>query len=195
MIRKATPKEIKWACEKFHYAHAVPSVKYAYSYFNGGGQWCGVVIYSVGANRNIGKSYGLFMGEVLELVRVALNGKQEKTSQVVAETLRQLHRDNPNIKLIVSYADQRQMHVGTIYQATNWIYVGVASYGTKQYFFKGKWTHQRTIDSYKNNDELKRTLPSRETSDKYKYLYPFDKRLRRKLARQSIPYPKKDELV
>lgn len=42
-----------------------------------------MVIYSVGANRNIGKAYGMFMGEVLELVRVALNGKQEHTSQVV----------------------------------------------------------------------------------------------------------------
>lgn len=37
MIRKATPKEIKFACEKFHYAHVVPSCKYAYSYFNAGG--------------------------------------------------------------------------------------------------------------------------------------------------------------
>lgn len=41
MIRKATTKEIKYACEKFHYSKAVPSCKYAYSYFNRGGSGVG----------------------------------------------------------------------------------------------------------------------------------------------------------
>lgn len=194
MIRKATTKEIKYACEKFHYSKAVPSCKYAYSYFNRAGEWCGVVIYSVGANRNIGKAYGMFMGEVLELVRVALNGKQEHTSQVVSETLHRIHHDAPNVKLIVSYADHRQKHIGTIYQATNWIYLGVAEYATKQYFYKGKWTHQRTIDSLSNKDQLKRELQSREASAKFKYVYCFDKRLRRRFQKHAKPYPKDGDL-
>ena len=51
-------------------------------------------------------------GEVMELVRVALNGKQPCTSECVGAAIRQLHKDEPQVKLIVSYADMDQGHSG-----------------------------------------------------------------------------------
>ena len=60
----------------------------------------------------------------MELVRVALNGKQEKTGSAVAKSLWLLKKKAPVVRLVVSYADSEQGHSGIIYQATNWIYTG-----------------------------------------------------------------------
>lgn len=123
-IAKANKDSIKFACMKFHYAKAVPVNTCGYNVYNDKNEWCGVVLFGTGANNNIGTAYGLMQGQCVELVRVALNGKQEHTSQAVAMCLKQLKVDCPLVRLVVSYADCDQSHLGTIYQATNWIYVG-----------------------------------------------------------------------
>lgn len=190
-ISIATPKAIRYACLNFHYAKSVPISKYAFNIFNNEDEWCGVIIYGSGANNHIADPFNLYQGEVLELVRVALNGKQEATSQAVAMTLRALHKIAPHIKIVVSYADHRQKHLGIIYQATNWIYLGITITTDTQYYFKGKWTHERTINAQKNKNELKSILPKRENSNKHKYIFVFDKKLRKKYIKESKPYPKK----
>ena len=155
-----------------------------------------VVLYlGGGANNNLAKSFQLNNGEVLELERVALNGKQEWTSQAVAMCLKQLHKDNPLVRIVVSYSDHRQKHIGTIYQATNWIYLGLSITSDTQYFYNGKWTHERTINAQRNRSELKKKLPKRENSNKFKYIYCFDKKLRKKYLRQAKPYPKDEDIT
>lgn len=150
-----------------------------------------------GANNNLAKSFGYVFGEVLELERVALNGKQEYTSQAVAMALKKLHEENPLVKIVVSYADHRQHHIGTIYQATNWIYLGKSITSDTQYYYKGKWTHERTINAKPKEirDKLKATLPKRENSNKFKYVFVFDKRLRKKYLKLALPYPKDKDLT
>lgn len=148
-----------------------------------------------GANNNMAGEYQKNPGEVLELVRVALNGKQEQTSKAVAMSLRQLHKENPLVQIIVSYADNRQGHLGTIYQATNWIYVGKRKSSTKEYFLNGKWKHCRSINAMQNSKELKQILTAREGSTKFKYLFCFDKRERKKYLKTAKPYPKEADLT
>lgn len=191
-ISVATPKAIKYACTQFHYAKSVPAVQYGFNVFNDEDEWCGVICYGGGANNNMPKAFDLCAGEILELVRVALNGKQGhgNTSKAVAMSLRYLHEINPLVKMVVSYADHRQKHLGIIYQATNWLFLGVSETSDTQYFFNGKWTHERTINAQKNRTELKKTLPKRENSNKFKYIFCFDKRLRKKYLKVSQPYPK-----
>ena len=172
-IVKATPKAIKYACLNFHYAESVPTVQYAYNVYNDKDEWCGVIVFGGGANNNLAKSFGKNSGEVLELERVALNGKQEQTSKAVALALRQLHKDNPLVEIVVSYSDHRQKHIGTIYQATNFLYLGVTITSDTQYFYNGKWTHERTINARKDRDTLKKILPKRENSNKFKYIYIY----------------------
>ena len=152
-IAKATPEAIRFACKRFHYSKSVPSVRFGYSVFNAENEWCGVVLYGSGANNSIGKPFGLYQGEVLELVRVALNGKQETTSMAVGMTLKELHRQQPQIKLIVSYSDLDQDHVGTIYQATNWIYTGIMMQNStdSSWIINGKRVHGRVISDYVRN--------------------------------------------
>lgn len=194
-LTKANSKAIKYACLNFHYAKSIPTVQYAYNVYNNNNEWCGVIIFGGGANNNLAKSFNLRNGEVLELERVALNGKQEQTSKAVAVALKLLHKENPIVKAVVSYADHRQKHLGIIYQATNWLYLGLTKTSDFQYFYNGKWTHERTINSKKNKTELKTTLPKRQNSNKFKYLYVFDKKLKEQYKKESKEYPNKEDLT
>ena len=194
-ITKANSQAVKYACTKFHYSKSVPAVQHAYNIYNDADEWCGVIVYGGGANNHMARTFGMNSGEVLELERVALNGKQGYTSQAVAMSLKQLHRDNPVVRIVVSYSDHRQKHLGTIYQATNWIYLGLSLTSDLQYFYKGKWTHQRTIDSLRNKEELKKTLPHRENSNKFKYVYCFNKKDRKRFLKLAQPYPKDNDLT
>lgn len=126
-LEKASYKAIKYSCLKFHYAKSVPANPFGYSVFNEKKEWCGTVVFAVGANNNIGQPYGLSKGECIELVRMALNGKQKSTSEVLALSIRLVKKLVPLVKLIVSYADSEQDHKGIIYRATNWFYTGQSS--------------------------------------------------------------------
>ena len=196
ILKRATREAIQYACMRFHYAKAVPCSPYAYNVYTTGGGWCGCVIFGPGASPNLGVSVGLKQGEYLELVRVALNGQQPCTSEVVAACLRQLHKDAPEIKIIISFADKDQNHFGTIYQATNWIYLG--DYGVKKaqsYIINGRKYHNKTIhDKGLSKADLLKIDPNMvEVSSlgKRKYIYVFDKKLRREWMKQAKPYPKK----
>ena len=145
----ATPKAIDYACKHFHYAKAVPVNPIGYNVYNDADEWCGVILYGTGATPHIASPYGLKQGQVLELVRVALNGKQSCTSQAVAMSLKQLHKDCPLCRLVVSYADCDQSHLGTIYQATNWIYTGLSDRGDTYFLINGKKTHRKSVYSVK----------------------------------------------
>lgn len=198
-ISIATPKAIKYACLKFHYAKAIPVNKYSFNIFNDKNEWCGVIIYSSGANNQIASPFGLYQGEVLELVRVALNGKQKCTSQALAMTLRELHKIAPQIKIIVSYADLDQEHTGIIYQATNWIYLGKYNEGSiGATIIKGKKVHNRTVNNRYGTSSFKwikehvdKNAEQFITKGKHKYIFVFNKKLRKKWLKENKPYPKK----
>lgn len=197
-ITKANKEAIKYACLHFHYARAVPANPLGYNIYNDSGEWCGVILYARGATPNIGSPYGLAVGGVLELVRVALNGKQEATSQAVALTLKQLHKDVPQCRLIVSYADCDQNHLGTIYQATNWIYEGLSK-GDTYFIIKGKKTHRKSVSSRIVTIMVRRFFDpnavSFRSAGKRKYLMPMDKAMRKQIAPLAKPYPKNEDWV
>ena len=121
-LEKASTKAIRYAIMNWHYSKSVPMVQVAYAVFNDQMEWCGVICYGIGATMNIAKPYKLAGGEVVELVRVALNGKQGSTSKAVSISLRLLKKDAPLAKMVVSYADSEQGHFGTMYQASNWYF-------------------------------------------------------------------------
>ena len=205
----ANNKAIRYACMAFHYAKSVPVNTLGYNVYNDNDEWCGVILYGKGANYAIASPFGMYQGEVLELVRVALNGKQECTSKAVAMSLKQLRKDCPLCKLVVSYADCDQSHLGTIYQATNWLYVGTMMENTKDssWIINGKRYHGRVISTWvKQHGGLKGLTREQflrkyydanaakyVTQGKRKYLMPMNKQVRKKLISQALPYPKSDE--
>lgn len=196
-LRKATPKAIRYACQHFHYSKSVPSVQYGYNVYQDG-EWCGVILFGSGATPNIAKPFSLVQGEVLELVRVALNGKQRATSECVAAALKRLHVDAPQVKIIVSFADADQNHYGTIYQATNWIYLGLRDEKDTYFVVNGKKIHRRSIGGMGGvqslqwvRDNMDKNATVLKTKGKRKYIFVFNKRLRKEWQKKAMPYPKK----
>lgn len=204
----ASREAVRYACMKFHYAKSVPVNTLGYSVYNARDEWCGVILFGMGANKNIGRAYGLVQGAALELVRVALNGKQECTSQAVAMSLKRLRTDCPLCRLVVSYADCDQNHLGTIYQATNWIFVGthMRDGHDSSWIIHGKRVHGRIVSNWVRAHGGLHGLTREQflqkfydadarafvTRGKRKYLMPLDKKMRRQVAPLAKPYPKND---
>ena len=204
-LTHATREAIRYACLNFHYAKAIPVNTIGYNVYNDSGEWCGVVLFGTGAAPKIGSPFGLVQGQVLELVRVALNGKQPCTSKVVSEALKQLKKDCPLCRLVVLYADCDQNHLGTIYQATNWIYIGRVTEGQSHSFLiDGKKIHEKSVRDFVlkrysdgSIDNIKKAFHTDNvqkfyTQGKEKYLFPLDKQIRKKIEQLRKPYPKKD---
>jgi hypothetical protein len=90
-------------------------------------------------------------------------------------------KKNTAHKVVVSYADAEHGHVGTIYKASNFKYLGRAA-GAKVIFYNGKTYHDKTIRTkYKGNlkpfaQKIKDALVSGEavyktTAGKHIYVY------------------------
>ena len=187
-LEKASYKAIKYACLNFHYAKALPVNVFGYSVFNDNNEWCGVVLYGSGASANIGKPYGLGQGEVIELVRMALNGKQGITTKVMALSMKLIKKDAPLCKMLISYADKWQGHYGIIYQATNWFFIGNSQAQANVLDpITGQELHKRSaVGKYGSCKGLKYG----EIKYKYKYIYPLNKTLIPLCESLKKPYPK-----
>src|SRR5208283_2113355 len=66
--------------------------------------------------------------DCLTLTRLWLSDELPGNSEsyVIGMVLRAL-KQNTNLKFVVTYADPSSSHIGTIYQATNWLYTGLSS--------------------------------------------------------------------
>lgn len=113
------------------------------------------------------------------------------------------HPKKPGLKLIVSYADVDQNHTGGIYQAGNWVYVGLCNERTRTAFIiHGKKTHNKTIHSrgvIQSLQEVRKHLDPKATefftNGKHKYLYPLTDDMRSKIEPLRKPYPKRASVV
>ncbi len=198
-LEKASYKAVEYACLNFHYAKRVPAQPMTgFAVFNNKNEWCGVVVFNIGIG-NISKPYNLPNGSVCELVRVALNGKQEQTSKAVSIAVKLFSKINPLCKLLVSYADSDQNHNGIIYQAMNWYFVSSHKTGDKFINPKtNKEIHSRSHSPTGYNiqfGERKKVLNTNDlirikTGVKHKYIYPLDKTLIPLCKSLSKPYPK-----
>lgn len=192
-LEKASPKAVRFAIMNYHYSKSIPLAQCAYSVFNDLKIWCGVIVYSIGANNSIAKPYELNQGNVCELVRVALNGKQESTTKAISISIVLLKKENPLIKLIISYADPYQNHIGIIYQAGNWLYQGRMGTNPDEYIYHNKRYHGRSFRKQfgSHTKYVEKGLEIVKGSDKHKYVYPLDKSLTPLCKSLSKPYPKK----
>lgn len=158
-------------------------------------KFIGSVIYAHIVGAMGAKSLGLTNFEACELVRVALNNHITPVSRIISITIKLLKKHNPKLKLIVSYADPEQDHLGIIYQAGNWIYIG-RSTPSVMYQVDNKKIHSRTANP--NNKHFGNKTKDIDISNakkvralpKYKYIYILDKEIYPKYIKLKKPYPK-----
>lgn len=80
----------------------------------------------------------LHQPEVLELKRLYIedgSGLSHIESYVIAKTLKMIKHSFPEVKVVITFADDKEGHVGTIYQATNAIYLGKTTGGLHKYAY------------------------------------------------------------
>lgn len=189
----------KYAVEKWHYSRSMPTPPVIKIGAWEEGKYIGCVLFSRGANNNLGNPYGLKAIEVCELTRVALAKHVTPVSQIVAVCIRFLKDNSPGVRLIVSFADPNQGHIGTIYQAGNWLYSGMANSTPKYKTKDGKILHNRQVSKvgYKPQYGEMRKVPRIDECevipqlDKHRYLYPLDRAMRKQIAPLAKPYPKR----
>ena len=184
----------KFAVIHWHYSKRMPAGKLVKFGVWEDGQFVGTVIYGLGATFNIGTPYGLNMTEVCELVRVALTTHTTPVSRILSITMKMLKKHMSGIRLVISYADSEQGHLGGIYKASNWIYTG-ASRDTS-IVVNGITEHRRTLSTRYGTSSLSWICDNvdpgaykKYDGDKYKYIYPLDNEIKEQVKSLSKPYP------
>ena len=197
----ATHEAAKYACIHWHYSKSIPKSKLVKIGAWEDGNFIGVVIFSYGATPQIGSPYKLKQIEICELTRVALREHITPVSKILSICLKMLKKKEKGLRLIVSFADGEQNHLGIIYQATNWIYAGKTKPGRVGFFAKGKKIHTRTIGSMPGGVQslswVKQHLDKNATEwigvEKHRYLMPLDDEMRKQIEPLRKPYPKRDK--
>ncbi len=142
-IEKIERKDCADYILNIHYARRWPSISYAFGLFLNK-ELVGIVTYGTPASAPLrrGIAGDSFKTNVIELNRLCLrNNLKHEASRLVGASLKML----PKGKIVVSYADISQGHLGIVYQATNFIYCGLSAKRT-DWKVKGKeHLHGQTI--------------------------------------------------
>ncbi len=184
----------KYAVEHWHYSGSVPAGKNVYMGVWENYKYIGAVIFGTGVAPYSGQQFGLRQQEICELVRVALSKHVASVTKILSIAIKMLKRQSPKLRLVVSYADPEQSHIGGIYQAGNWLYVGTI----KAEWFEDKWHNRintKTLRTGRRGLATKLKIAGTITSvylTKYKYLYALDTAMRKQIELLSKPYPKRE---
>lgn len=192
----ASYEAAKYAVEHWHYSKSLPSSKLAKVGVWEDDKFIGVVIFSWGAQKYLVRRYGLNMTQGCELTRVALNKHKTPVTRIVKIAVKKLKDYCPELRLIVSFADANQNHLGKIYQAGNWIYTGMSE-AVKYPVLNGRVTHPRTLSKeFLNKLKRKGIIQKRQDlkfvaqKGKFRYLLPLDDEMRERIEPLRRPYPK-----
>ena len=188
----ATHAAAKYACENWHYSGCLPVGKLVKVGAWERNKFIGVVLFGRGASPQLGKPYNLGQDECVELVRVALTKHETAVSRIAALAMKFLHRSNPKLRLIVSFADQSQGHHGGIYQAGNWIYTGIGTKKPRLVLPDGSTRHNRLYQGA-NKAQIPEGAYWSNATGKHRYLMPLDEDMRGRIMPLSKPYPKREK--
>ncbi|MFC1873881.1 DNA methyltransferase [Chloroflexota bacterium] len=141
---------------------------------------------------------GVGLDECLTLTRIWLSDELpcNSESRIIGICLRALKK-HTQVKFLVSYADPTEGHLGTIYQATGWLYTGLSEAMPKFDLGDGRIRHSRSLSHAFGSHSLKhfesfgmsvRVIPQPR---KHRYVYLLDKSYRLKLVPKVLSYPKK----
>ena len=142
-IIPATTQDVAQFVQK-HYLHQFPTgTKRIYAVLHkqqdGSKPMVGCIIYGTPFH-TVSKflaPVGIKPNEVLELKRLFIDdiGLRNIESFVIGQTIKLLKKDMPEVRVVVTFADEKAGHVGSIYQATNAIYLGQSQDGKHRYIY------------------------------------------------------------
>ncbi|MCK9435602.1 MAG: protein Mom [Synergistaceae bacterium] len=183
----------KYAVMNWHYSKTVPVSKSNFLGIWENSNFIGTIIYSLGASPSLGKPYGLQLFEFCELTRVAIGNHKTPTSKILSISIRMIRNRYPKIRLMVSFADPFRGHIGTIYQASGWIFTGTSQKEKAVMLPDGGIVDYRRFNGHGFN--RRKAIPAGATfivkPPKLRYLMPLDDEMRKQIEPLRQPYPKR----
>ena len=176
-VERINYSDTKYMILNLHYAKRMPSISYAFGLFKNN-KLIGVCTFGSPASASLceglcGKN---FRAKVLELNRlVLLENKKNQASYLISRSLKLL----PKPKIIVSYADTNQNHLGVVYQATNFLFTGTTKVRTDIASQENKHPRHHLGDFTKR---VKR-------SAKHRYVYFIGNKKEKNHFRKHLNYP------
>ena len=184
-----------------HYLHRAAPCSFAFGLFREGvffPELVGVVVYGTPSSSALRKGIcgEEYENDVIELTRLWIDDTVPKNGEsfLIGNTLNLVDKD-----IIVSYSEIEEGHIGTVYQATNFLYTGLSAKRTN-WEVEGLDKHNHTlVDKYSSQEirELygdKFSLVDRPRKHRYVYLKGNKwrkKELKNALKYEIMPYPKK----
>ena len=173
-----------------HYLHRKAPCSAAFGLFLDG-DLKGVICYGTPSSHHlrIGVAGPENSTNVIELTRlwvcdtVPRNGE----SYLIGRTLRHSGKE-----IVVSYAEIQKGHVGTVYQATNWIYTGLSAKRT-HWCVEGLSQHSQTLSDKHSSAELREKYGDKfslqDRPRKHRYVFINAKGRRKAELLSSLRYP------
>ena len=200
-VRPISHRAAKGLLVRNHYLHTMPGgTKLAFGIFNND-RLMGAVTLGVGPFNVHRLVAGSTRDDCLVLSRLWLADDLPKNSEsrVLAVILRSIGRDT-SVKFLVTYADPTAGHVGTIYQATGWLYTGMSEPSVLYDIGDGVLRNSRTLGhaygtrSSRYFSEHGVELKGLRQEAKHRFVYFLDKAWSDKLNVPVQPYPKSNTL-
>lgn len=177
-----------------HYLHRSASCSHAFGLIAPGGmvgEIVGVVMYGTPASAPVrsGVCGPDERFNVIELTRLWIADcvPSNAESFLIGNTLRRIPKD-----IVLSYADPAYGHVGTVYQATNWLYTGLSAKRT-DWSIPGVDGHGQSLSDRYSSAELREaygeTFKIVARPRKHRYVMLLGDRRRRKELRKKLRYP------
>jgi hypothetical protein len=137
--------------------------------------------------------------DVVTLTRLWLSDDLPRNSEsrVLGFVLRSLRKET-SLKFVLAYSDPSAGHLGTIYQATNWLYTGLSSATPLYDIGDGIPHHSRSLAHQLGSHSIRyltsqgimvKTVPQMA---KHRYIHFLDDSWRTRLLVPVLPYPKKE---
>lgn len=181
-----------------HYLHTFPAGTHLTFGIFDDGNLRGAISLGVGPYNTPSLVEGASFQDCLTLTRFWLSDQLPKYSEsrVLGNLLRCFKR-NTSLKFLVTYADPAQGDVGTIYQASNWLYTGLSHSVDLYDFGDGKLRHCRSVAATFGSRSVRyfarhgvavKLVPQ---ADKHRYVYFLDPTWTNQLKVSNLPYPKR----
>ena len=131
IIRKVTREQAEKLILEYEWLGTLPPASFYYGIFFEnilGGVVCYV---GNGGGPSCAKMYGIKDREIGYLLRGACAYWTPKgsASRLISISLKLIKKDYPHIKIAIAYADSEAGEYGTVYQATNWLCLGLGNDG------------------------------------------------------------------
>lgn len=203
-------RDAKRLARQFHYMRTAPSgAKLAFGIWYGDDKKIrGVCIFGKSSGTEaklklIGN--GVQDGEIIEMQRLWIDdalghNAESKTLSLIMKAFKEHY---PKIKCVVTYAGGCKNDCGIVYQSSSFLYFG--SQPCQDFYLTEAGEYKNIINVLRFGKAPKELKSNAEKAayvygpgklldtKRYLYLYPIEKRLRRKLSKKALPYPKDSE--